>query len=125
MSDTTSMIAVGREPKRKMFFECGTWFVIRPSNSSREFSIFAEERRATNHAIKFMEFVSNDHILTRFKGDKIKGTSKKEKDNTVVFKFNGEIVSQKEDIQKYLDCEIVGQSDIHWQKPLSFAQRLA
>ena len=91
MSDTTSMIAVGREPKRKIFFECGTWFIIRPSHSSREFSIFAEERRANDHAIKFMEFISNDHVLTRFSGDNIKGTRKKEKDNTVIFKFNGEI----------------------------------
>ena len=125
MSDTTSMIAVGREPKRKMFFECGTWFIIRPSHSSREFSIFAEERRATNHAIKFMEFVSNNHIITRFKGDKIKGSTKKEKDNTVVFRFNGEIKNQKEDIQKYLECEIVGQSDLHYQKPLSDEELLA
>ena len=94
MCDTTSMIAVGKEPKRKMFFECGTWFIIRPSHSGREFSIFAEERRANNHAIKFMEFVSNDHILTRFAGDRIKGSLKKLPDNTVVFKFNGEIQSQ-------------------------------
>ena len=42
MTDTTSMIAVGREPKRKVFYECGTWFIIKPAHSSREFSVFGE-----------------------------------------------------------------------------------
>ena len=46
MTDTIQLIAVGREPKRKIFYECGTWFFVRPAHSSREFSIFAEERRA-------------------------------------------------------------------------------
>ena len=38
------MIAIGREPKRKLFYECGTWFRIRPGNSNREYSVIAEER---------------------------------------------------------------------------------
>ena len=46
LANTTSMIAVGREPKRKKFYECGTWFRIRPANSSREYSVIAEERRS-------------------------------------------------------------------------------
>ena len=61
---TTSLISVGREPKRKKFYECGTWFLIRPSHSSREFSVFAEERRTTKANIKHTAFVSNDYILT-------------------------------------------------------------
>jgi hypothetical protein len=73
MTDTTSMIAVGKEPKRRVHFECGTWFIIKPSLSNREFSIFAEERRSKNHAIEFMEFASNDHIIARFKGDFLPG----------------------------------------------------
>ena len=64
MPDTTSLIAVGREPKRKIFYECGTWFLIRPAHSSREFSVFAEERKAVSHDINFMAFVTNDHVLT-------------------------------------------------------------
>ena len=67
MSDTTSLIAIGREPKRKIFYECGTWFLIRPAHSSREFSVFAEERRAEKEDIKYMAFVSNNHVLTQFK----------------------------------------------------------
>ena len=67
MTDTTSMIAIGREPKRKVFYECGTWFIIKPAHSSREFSVFAEERRAMNHVIEYMDFISNSHILTQFK----------------------------------------------------------
>ena len=66
MTDTIQMIAVGREPKRKIFYECGTWFFIRPAHNSREFSIFAEERRAMQHVIQYMEFISNDHIITQF-----------------------------------------------------------
>ena len=63
MSDTTSLIAVGREPKRKIFYECGVWFIIRPAHSSREFSIFAEERRASDSNISMMTFVTNHHVL--------------------------------------------------------------
>ena len=63
MPDTTSFVAVGREAKRKIVFECGTWFIIRPSHSSREFSIFAEERRASDHSIKLMCFATNHHVL--------------------------------------------------------------
>ena len=64
MPATTSLIAVGREPKRKVFFECGTWFLIRPSHSSREFSVFAEERKARSHDVNWVAFVTNDHVLT-------------------------------------------------------------
>ena len=60
------MIAVGREPKRRRHYECGTWFILKPSIISREFSLFAEERRAKNHFIYPMTFVTNDHILTQF-----------------------------------------------------------
>ena len=66
MPATTSLISVGREPKRKKFYECGTWFIIRPAHSSREFSVFAEERKATKYSIKHMAFVSNDFVLTQF-----------------------------------------------------------
>ena len=78
MSDTTSLIAVGREPKRKIFYECGVWFLIRPAHSSREFSIFAEERRystigsSQGHIVEFMEFASNNSFLTQFRGAKDK-----------------------------------------------------
>ena len=45
MTDTISFVAVAREAKRRIHYECGTWFVIRPAHNSREFAIFAEERR--------------------------------------------------------------------------------
>ena len=51
MAFTTSMITVGREPKRKKFYECGTWFLVRPANNSREYSVIAEERRKTDKLI--------------------------------------------------------------------------
>ena len=59
MPETTSLIAVGREPKRKVFFECGTWFLIHPAHSSREFSVFAEERKARNLDVSWVAFVTN------------------------------------------------------------------
>ena len=103
MADTTSLIAVGREPKRKIFYECGTWFLIRPAHSSREFSVFAEERRAQKADINYMAFVSNDHVLTQFKkvpekdsegkildiSDLDKANKKSKK--TIVFEANGMI----------------------------------
>ena len=45
MTDTISFVAIARESKRKIYYECGTWFVVRPAHNSREFAIFAEERR--------------------------------------------------------------------------------
>ena len=66
MPSTTSLISVGREPKRKKFYECGTWFIIRPSHSSREFSVFAEERKITKANIKHIAFVASDYVLTQF-----------------------------------------------------------
>ena len=66
MPDATTLVAVGREKKRYTHYECGTWFLIRPALSSREFSVFAEERKAGDKFIKFMAFVSNDHIMTQF-----------------------------------------------------------
>ena len=51
MTDTTSLIAVGREPKRKIFYECGTYFIIKPAHSSRECSLFAEERKTSSRPI--------------------------------------------------------------------------
>ena len=53
------MIAVGREPKRKKHYECGTWFRIRPANSCREYSVVAEERRSKSYDIHFMAFCTN------------------------------------------------------------------
>ena len=64
MTATTSLIAVGREQKRKVFYECGSWFLIRPAHSSREYSVFAEERKARSHDVSWVAFVSNDHVLT-------------------------------------------------------------
>ena len=66
ITDSTTMIAVGREPKRKLFYECGNWFIFRPAPSYREYSVFAEERRAANEFINFMSFVTNNHMLTQF-----------------------------------------------------------
>jgi hypothetical protein len=67
LTDTTSMIAIGREPKRKIFYECGTWFLIRPAHGSREFSLYAEERRARDHKVSLMAFATNSHLLTQFR----------------------------------------------------------
>ena len=70
MTDTISFVAVAREAKRRQFYECGTWFVIRPAHNSREFSIFAEERRystvgsSQGHIVELMEFSSNNSFLT-------------------------------------------------------------
>ena len=64
IDNSTSIIAIGREPKRKNFYECGTWFIIRPANNSREYAVFAEERDAKNATIGHMDFVTNEHILT-------------------------------------------------------------
>ena len=102
MPDTTSLIAVGREPKRKIFYECGTWFLIRPAHSSREFSVFAEERKAASHFINFMSFVTNDHVLTQFKKipkkdeenrilETSKGSIEINRKKTIVFGSNGMI----------------------------------
>ena len=110
MSDTTSLIAIGREPKRKIFYECGTWFLIRPAHSSREFSVFAEERRALKGDINYMAFVSNDHVLTQFKKvpekdeeGKIISLSELDKSNkkskkTIVFESNGMIKPQSKEV---------------------------
>ena len=57
------MIVIGREPKRKKSYECGTWFRIRPANSYREYSVIAEERRSTDLDINFMSFATNQHTL--------------------------------------------------------------
>ena len=64
IDNSTSFIAVGREPKRKNFYDCGTWFIIRPANNSREYAVFAEEREAKAVPIGHMDFVTNEHILT-------------------------------------------------------------
>ena len=110
MSDTTSLIAIGREPKRRIFYECGTWFLIRPAHSSREFSVFAEERRALKGDINYMAFVSNDHVLTQFKKvpekdeeGKIISLSELDKSNkkskkTIVFEANGMIKPQSKEV---------------------------
>jgi hypothetical protein len=110
MSDTTSLIAIGREPKRRIFYECGTWFLIRPAHSSREFSVFAEERRALKGDINYMAFVSNDHVLTQFKKvpekdkeGKIISLSELDKPNkkskkTIVFEANGMIKPQSKEV---------------------------
>ena len=111
MSDTTSLIAIGREPKRRIFYECGTWFLIRPAHSSREFSVFAEERRALKGDINYMAFVSNDHVLTQFKkvpekdeeGKIISCLSELDKSNkknkkTIVFEANGMIKPQSKEV---------------------------
>ena len=66
VTDSTTMIAVGRELKRKLFYECGNWFILRPGPSHREYSVFAEERRAANECINLMSFVTNNHMLTQF-----------------------------------------------------------
>ena len=112
MSDTTSLIAIGREPKRKIFYECGTWFLIRPAHSNREYSVFAEERRARKGDINYMAFVSNDHVLTQFKKvpdkddegkilglselDSVRKNTKCKK--TIVFEANGMIKPQTEEV---------------------------
>ena len=57
------MIVIGREPKRKKKYECGTWVKIRPANSYREYSVIAEERRLTDLDINFMAFATNQHTL--------------------------------------------------------------
>ena len=75
MPDASTLVAIGREAKRYIHYECGTWFLIRPALSSREFSVFAEERKADDKFIKFMAFVSNDHILTQF--DRVPDTDEK------------------------------------------------
>ena len=59
LSSTTSMIAVGRERKRKQHYECATWFRIRPANSSREYSFIAEERRSKEQEVNYMAFCTN------------------------------------------------------------------
>ena len=64
IDNSTSLIAVGKELNRKLHYECGTWFIIRPANNSREYSIFAAEREAKNCLIKHMDFATNQHILT-------------------------------------------------------------
>ena len=101
MTDSTSMIAVGREPKRKVHYECGTWFLIRPAHSSREFSVFADERKSKDQDILHMAFVTNSHVLTQFtkmpekddKGRIINGEVDKrfKKNKTVVFGTSGVI----------------------------------
>ena len=60
------MIAVVRDLKRKHHYECGTYFLVRPALSSRSSSLFAEENRSIDNVIKFIEFISSDHILTQF-----------------------------------------------------------
>ena len=67
MAGSTSMIAIGREPKRKKFYECGIWFLIRPANSSREYSVIAEERRTQDMDVHYVAFVTNEHTLTQFR----------------------------------------------------------
>ena len=108
MTDSTSMISIGREPKRKKFYECGTWILIRPAHSSREFSVFAEERKAEDHDINHMAFVTNSHVLTQFakvpekdaEGRVISGFcarsgKRRKQKKTVVFCASGEIKPQK------------------------------
>ena len=112
MPDTTSLIAVGREPKRKRFYECGTWFIIKPSLSSREFSIFAEERRASDHNIYVMSFITNHYMLVQFRGIPPKDeqmrvsnpySQKNKQRKSIIFGPNGEIKVQSQQIQKCLD----------------------
>lgn len=109
MTDSTSMISIGREPKRKKFYECGSWILIRPAHSSREFSVFAEERKAGDHDINHMAFVTNSHVLTQFakvpdkdeEGRVLKGfcaRSGKRNKKTVVFCASGEIKPQKKEV---------------------------
>ena len=98
------MIAVGREPKRCKHFECGTWFMLRPANSSREYSVVAEERLSVDNDINHVAFVTNEHTLTQFKklpelDDKGRITSVTKSKNTanakaktIVFKTSGVIV---------------------------------
>ena len=61
------MLAVGRELKRRKFYECATWFRIRPAHSSREYQAIAEERMTKDRDVTYMAFVSNEHILTQFR----------------------------------------------------------
>ena len=61
------MLATGREPKRKKFYECGTWFTVRPAISSREYSVIAEERRTIDYDVNYVAFVTNEHTLTQFR----------------------------------------------------------
>lgn len=118
------MIAVGREPKRKRFYDCGSWFIIRPANSCREYTLFAEERRANADYINYMSFVTNDHVLTQFSRIPAKDVQKRisnpfssqdkrsKERKSIVFRSNGEIVTQSNEIQSYLDQNIVGESEL-------------
>ena len=63
MPDASTLVAIGREAKRYIHYECGTWFRIRPANSYREYSVIAEERRSTDLDINFMSFATNQHTL--------------------------------------------------------------
>ena len=109
MPDATTLVAIGREKKRYTHYECGTWFLIRPALSSREFSVFAEERKADEKYIKFMAFVSNDHIMTQFNkvpekddNNRIKASLNdkkfKQSKKTIVFGPNGLIKPQQQEV---------------------------
>ena len=122
MTDTISFVAVAREAKRRRFYECGTWFVIRPAHDSREFSIFAEERRYSTagspqgHIVDFMEFASNNSFLTQFRGAREKKDKlRKPVNEAVVFGLNGEIKTQDRIDPDILRSTILGHSDLHWK----------
>ena len=80
------MIAVGQKDHKEFCF------AVRPSPGSRKTDIMGFQQI---NEINQMFFVSNQHILVRFKGNK-----------TVVLQSNGAIVPQLERrIQKNLDQE--------------------
>ena len=78
MSETTSMVAVGHWDHKEFNF------VIKPSPGSRKTDLISFR---SMHQIQDMSFVSNYHVLIRFKHNK-----------AVTFKSNATVIHQPRDV---------------------------
>ena len=62
--NSKSMLTIGREMRRKKYFECGVWFQISPTPSSREYSVTAHDSQSKD--VICANFITNQHLLVQF-----------------------------------------------------------
>ena len=100
MSMTTNLIAQCQRDHKEFCF------VVKPAPGSRKLNIVGYQQL---HEIEQMLFVSNNHVLMKFRGGK-----------TVTLLSNGCIVHQEKRVQRYLEenSTIIGESQINRSKKI-------
>ncbi len=95
---TANMIAQAQRGHREFCF------VVKPAPGSRKINIVGYQQL---HEIDQMLFVSNNHVLMKFKGGK-----------AVTLLSNGCIIHQTDRVQKVLEdnCRVVGESQVYESK---------